>query len=82
MRHDARGCYDGGVSKRAYTVRLPEHEAEDLEAVAQVEGLSVAEEIRQAINERVTQRRADKAFQRRLREAMEQNRRALERLAE
>jgi hypothetical protein len=70
------------MSKRAYTVRLPEDQAEDLEAVAQVDGLSVAEEIREAITERVAQRRADKAFQSRLREAIEQNRRALERLAE
>jgi|HubBroStandDraft_1064217.scaffolds.fasta_scaffold770542_2 hypothetical protein len=70
------------MSKRAYTVRLHEDQAEDLEAVAQVDGLSVAEEIREAITERVAQRRADKAFQSRLREAIEQNRRALERLAE
>ncbi len=70
------------MSKRAYTVRLHEDQAEDLEAVAQVDGLSVAEEIREAIAERVAQRRADKAFQSRLREAIEQNRRALERLAE
>ena len=70
------------MSKRAYTVRLHEDQAEDLEAVAHVDGLSVAEEIREAITERVAQRRADKAFQSRLREAIEQNRRALERLAE
>jgi hypothetical protein len=70
------------MSKRAYTVRLHEDQAEDLEAVAQVDGLSVADEIREAITERVAQRRADKAFQSRLREAIEQNRRALERLAE
>jgi hypothetical protein len=74
--------YIQGMSKRAYTVRLHEDQAEDLEAVAQVDGLSVAEEIREAIKERVAQRRADKAFQSRLREAIEQNRRALERLAE
>jgi len=70
------------MSKRAYTVRLHEDQAEDLDAVVQVDGLSVAEEIREAITERVAQRRADKAFQSRLREAIEQNRRALERLAE
>jgi hypothetical protein len=70
------------MNKRAYTVRLQEDQALDLEAVAQVDGLSVAEEIREAIAERLVQRRADKAFQSRLREAIEQNRRALERLAE
>ncbi len=74
--------YNEVMSKRAYTVRLHEDQAEDLEAVAQVDGLSVAEEIREAITERVAQRRADKVFQSRLREAIEQNRRALERLAE
>lgn len=70
------------MNKHAYTVRLQEDQALDLEAVAQVDGLSVAEEIREAIAERLVQRRADKAFQSRLREAIEQNRRALERLAE
>jgi hypothetical protein len=70
------------MNKRAYTVRLQEDQAVDLEAVAEVDGLSVAEEIREAITERLAQRRADKVFQSRLREAIEQNRRALERLVE
>ncbi|MHB8437842.1 MAG: Fic family protein [Acidimicrobiales bacterium] len=47
------------MNKRAYTVRLPQDQADDLEAVAQVEGLLVAEEIRQAITERIAQRRVD-----------------------
>ena len=70
------------MTQRAYTVRLPEDEAGDLAALAQVDGVSVAEEIRQAVLARVAERRKDQAFQQRLRESIAANRRALERLAE
>lgn len=70
------------MTQRAYTVRLPEGEAGDLAALAQVDGVSVAEEIRQAVLTRVAERRKDQGFQQRLRESIEANRRALERLAE
>lgn len=67
---------------RAFTVRLPAEQAEDIETIAQVEGVSVAEEIRAALADRIAARRADTAFATRLRKTMERNRRALERLAE
>lgn len=70
------------TTTRALTVRLPAEQAEDIETIAQVEGVSVAEEIRAALADRIAARRADADFAARLRKTMERNRRALERLAE
>jgi Ribbon-helix-helix protein, copG family len=70
------------MERRAYTVRIPADEAADLEAVAAAEGLSVSEEIRQAISDHVAIKRKDKAFRARVRAVIEQNQRVLERLAE
>lgn len=67
---------------KGFTVRMSAEQAEELEAVAATDGVSVAEEIRQAVSARVEERRKDKAFQKRLREIIDQNRRVLERLAE
>lgn len=70
------------TTTRALTVRLPAEQAEDIETIAQVEGVSVDEEIRAALADRIAARRADADFVARLRKTMERNRRALERLAE
>jgi hypothetical protein len=70
------------TTTRALTVRLPTEQAEDIETIAQVEGVSVDEEIRAALADRIAARRADADFVARLRKTMERNRRALERLAE
>jgi hypothetical protein len=70
------------MKTRAFTVRLPEEQAEQLEAIAQVDGVSVAEEVRSALLDRIEERRHDQQFQRRLRSTMDRNKRVLERLAE
>jgi hypothetical protein len=70
------------TTTRALTVRLPAEQAEDIETIAQVEGVSMDEEIRAALADRIAARRADADFVARLRKTMERNRRALERLAE
>lgn len=70
------------VERRAYTVRIPAEEAAELEAVATADGISVSEEIRQAIADRVAVKRKDKEFRARVRGVIEQNQRVLERLAE
>jgi hypothetical protein len=67
---------------RAFTVRLPVEQAEDVEALAQVDGMSVAEVVRVSLEDRIAARRADADFTARLHKTMERNRRALERLAE
>ncbi len=68
--------------QKAFTVRLDANQASELEAVAAADGVSVAEEIRRAVAERIEARRKDPAFQARIRSIIEQNQRVLERLAE
>lgn len=56
--------------------------AAELEAVARVDGVSVAEEIRQAITDRIAARRRDDDFQQRLRPLIEENQQIPDKLAE
>ncbi len=70
------------MEQKAFTVRLDVDQASDLEAVAAADGMSVAEEIRRAVADRIENRRKDPAFQTRIRSIIEQNQRVLERLAE
>ncbi len=66
---------------KGFTVRLDDDQAAELEAVAKVEGVPVAEEIRQAIAVRIEQRRNDDEFRERLRQAIADNQKILDRLA-
>jgi predicted transcriptional regulator len=66
---------------KGFTVRLDDDQAEELEAVAKVDGVPVAEEIRQAITERIEQRRNDEQFRERLRQSIADNQKILDRLA-
>ena len=67
--------------RKAMTLRLPPDQASTLEAVAQVNGVTVAEEVRQAIRARIDALRADPDFQARLRDHLDRNREILEGLA-
>lgn len=67
---------------RAMSLRIPEDQARALDAVAMAEQTSVSEVIRDAIAERIAQKRKDKDFQERLQRAVERNREALDLLAE
>ncbi len=67
---------------KAMTVRLTDEQAMDLEAMAQAEGIPVAEAVRQAVAAQIEARRKDKAFQARLRASLGRNRRVLQRLAQ
>lgn len=69
------------IETKAMTVRLARDQAEELEAVAEIEDRPIAEVIRAAIDEHIAARRKDASFQRRLRDKLERNRRILERLA-
>lgn len=66
---------------KTLTLRLPDEQAAELEAIARIDEATVSEEIRDAINDRIAARRADKEFQRRLREHMDRHASVLERLA-
>lgn len=64
------------------TLRLSDEQAAELEAIAQVENVPIAEEVRRAVAEHIAARRKDAAFQARLRASLERNREILERLAD
>lgn len=66
---------------KAMTLRLSADKAAELEAVARVDNVPVAEAVRAAIDERIERRRQDKDFQERLRTIVEQDRAILDRLA-
>ena len=64
-----------------FTVRLPDDEATDVEALARAEGLSLNETVRRALAEAVEKRRADPEFRARVQRVIEEDRELLERLA-
>jgi hypothetical protein len=66
---------------KGFTVRLDDDQAAELEAIAKVDGVSVAEEIRQAITVQIAERRDDEQFRARLRQSIQDNQKVLERLA-
>jgi ribosomal protein S15P/S13E len=69
------------MERKAMTVRLSEEQAAELEAVARVDNVAVAEEVRAAITAHLEARRKDEQFQKRLRASLEQNQKLLERLS-
>jgi predicted DNA-binding protein len=69
------------TNRKAMTLRLDLDTAEQLEAVAQVEGLPVSEVIREALVKHIEDRRRDVDFQKRLHESLARNRTILERLS-
>jgi hypothetical protein len=66
---------------KSMTLRLTEDQAADLEAIARIENVPVAEEVRKALAAHIATRRKDRAFQARLRASMERNSEILKRLA-
>lgn len=64
-----------------FTLRLPDEEAADAEALARAEGLSLNETVRRALVEAVEARRADPEFRSRVQRIIDQDRELLERLA-
>ena len=69
------------MTRKNMTLRLSNDQAEELEAVARADGMSVAEAVREAITEHIGRKRSDEAFRDRLKEVMERDREILERLA-
>ena len=62
------------------TVRLEKELADELAAVARVDGMSASDAIREAVAGHVAERRADPDFQKALRVRMEEDRQVLEQL--
>lgn len=69
------------MEHKAMTLRLPAEQAEALEKVAEVDGVSVSEAIREAIEQHISARAADKEFRARLAASMERHQRILDRLS-
>jgi hypothetical protein len=69
------------MDNKAMTLRLPADQAEALEKVAEVDGISVTEAIREAIDEHIAARAADTEFRERLQASIARNQRILDRLA-
>jgi hypothetical protein len=69
------------MDTKAMTLRLSADQAEALEKVAEVDGVSVSEAIREAIEEHISARAADAEFRARLAASMERNKRILDRLS-
>ncbi len=69
------------ADQKNMTLRLSAVQADELEAVARAEGISVSDAVREAITEHIERKRKDKAFRERLRAMMERDREILERLA-
>ncbi len=69
------------ADRKNMTLRLSALQADELEAVARAEGISVSDAVREAISEHIDRKRKDKAFRQRLRTVMERDREILERLA-
>ena len=68
-------------AQKAMTLRLPSEQADALELVAGVDGVSMSEAVRDAIESHIENRRADEGFQQRLAASMERHKRILDRLA-
>jgi post-segregation antitoxin (ccd killing protein) len=69
------------ADQKNMTLRLSAVQADELEAVARAEGISVSDAVREAITEHIERKRKDKVFRERLRAVMERDREILERLA-
>jgi hypothetical protein len=69
------------MTTKARTLRLPAEQADALAAIADIDEVSVNEEIRQAIAAHIEARRQDADFQRRLEASIERNKEILERLS-
>lgn len=66
---------------RNMTVRLPDDLAADAEALARVEGKSVNQLVKEALEETVERRRRHPKFKARISQIIEEDRELLERLA-
>lgn len=66
---------------RSFTVRVPVEQAEALELIAKADGISVAEEVRGALQERIKARKADPEFMALVKATVERSQAALDLLA-
>lgn len=68
------------MSTKVTSLRLPEHMAAELAAVARADDMPVSEAVREAIEKHIAERRADKDFQERVKQLLEEDQELLKRL--
>jgi len=73
---------DLSMASKVTTLRLPDYMAAELAAVARADDVPVSEAVREAIEKHIAERRADKDFQKRLKQLIEEDQEVLKRLAE
>lgn len=66
---------------KTMTLRMEDAQAAALEMVARADDSTITETVRAAIDRHIDERRQDQAFQKRLKDLMDENRAVLERLA-
>lgn len=69
------------MSVKAMSLRLPEEQADQLQAIARVEEVSISDAVREAIDKQIAAKRNDKDFQARLKKRLEEDQEVLKRLA-
>ena len=69
------------MTTRARALRLPVDQAEELEAIAGIDEISINEDIRRAISAHIEARRQEAAVRKRLQASIERNKEILECLA-
>jgi predicted DNA-binding protein len=69
------------MAPKAMSLRLSEDKAAELAAIARADDMPVSEAVREAIDNHIAARRADKDFQKRLKRRLAEDREVLERLA-
>jgi hypothetical protein len=74
-------CYHDVVMPKSMTLRLTDEQAAELEAIARIENVPIAEEVRVALTEHIAKRRRDRGFQARLKASIKRNQEILDRLA-
>lgn len=70
------------MTNKAMTLRVGQEQAEELEAVARVDGVPISEAIRDAITKHIEERRNDPEFQTRLQASLQRNQEILRKLAQ
>jgi len=66
---------------KAMSLRLPEAQAAELQAIARVDGVSISDAAREAIGQQIAAKKADKDFQARLKKRLKEDQEVLRRLA-
>jgi predicted DNA-binding protein len=70
------------MATKATSLRLPELMAAEIAAVARADDMPMSEAVREAIEKHIAERRADKDFQKRLKQLLEEDQAVLKRLTE